>query len=152
MGSIICYKHEECNFEYNYFEGVGFRLFAMQCRARSHMQNGEWGEHWKSMIEQYPQGTATIRKALCYCERCKMYFTRPRIKFYIPQEGYHYESDDNKDFVPINIINEHYQLLEAEVLTCPHCDSHLTVMENVSAIPCPVCGKLMKGKDVGNWD
>ena len=52
MGSIICYKHEECNFEYNYFEGVGFRLFAMQCRARSHMQNGEWGEHWKSMIEQ----------------------------------------------------------------------------------------------------
>ena len=150
MGSIIRYTHKKCGFRFDFLEGVGFGTFAMQCRSRKHMRDGEWGEYWKELIEKYPEGTATLNKAICYCEKCNKYFQEPRIKFYIPKEGYHYESDD--DSVPSYIVYEHYQLLEKETITCPDCDTVTTIIENTSQIPCPVCGEMRKGRDVGNWD
>lgn len=153
MGSIIRFTHKECGFEFNFYEGVGFRSFAMQCESRKYMRSGEWGDHWKQLIEQYPEGTATLNKAICYCARCKKYFQEPRIEFYIPKEGYHYAPKEGRDdSVPPYIVYEHYQLLEQATITCPDCETVATVMENSAQIPCPVCGKMRRGRDVGNWD
>ena len=153
MGYIINYVHKECNFDFEFFEGVGFGTFAMECESRKYMREGEWGEHWKNLIEQHPDGTATLNQALCYCEKCKKYFNEPRIEFYIPKEGYHYiPNEGEEDGVPSYIVKEHYQLLEKEVIKCPECDTIAKIMQKTSQIPCPVCGKKIKGEKIGCWD
>jgi len=153
MGKILRFTHKKCGFELDFLEGVGFALFKMQCEARAHMRNGDWGEPWQELIKKHPDGTATINKALCYCEKCKKYFAEPRVVFYIPKEGHHYEFGENhRDTVPTYIIDEHYQVLEKEVITCPNCDSIAVVMESVGKIPCPICGEMRRGRDVGLWD
>lgn len=68
MGKVIRYTHKKCGFELDFLEGVGFSLFKMQCEAREHMRNGDWGEQWKELMEKHPDGAATLNKALCYCE------------------------------------------------------------------------------------
>lgn len=153
MGSIIRYTHRDCRFKLEFHEGVGFYLFKLQCEARENMRSGKWGEHWKDLMEQYPEGTATLQNALCYCQKCKKYFTEPRVKFYVPKDGFKYEYDErHSDMVPSYIISEHYQLLEKEQITCPDCEADAVVIENFRSIHCPVCGKDLKGRDVGNWD
>ena len=122
MGNIIRFTHRECGFKFDFFEGVGFSLFRLQCNAREKIRSGE-------------------------------YFTEPRIKFYVPDDGYLYEfSEKNEDMVPTHVIYEHYHLLEKEDMVCPDCYSSATVMENLNQVPCPVCRKMCKGRDVGNWD
>ena len=117
------------------------------------MRSGKWGEHWKELIAQYPEGTATLQKALCYCPKCKKYFTEPRIKFYIPKDGFIYEYDEqHPDFVPSFIIFDNYQLMEKEKISCPDCRTDAEVIENHRSIHCPVCGKELKGREVGHWD
>ncbi len=153
MGSIIRFTHRECGFKYDFFAGVGFGLFRLQCEAREKMRSGEWGEQWKDLIQKYPEGTATIGKALCFCPKCSKYFTEPRIKFYVPNEGFHYEFDErHEDMIPSYVICEHYHVLEKEDMFCPDCGTKATVMENLNQVPCPVCGKMRKGRDIGDWD
>lgn len=153
MGAIIKYTHKKCGFNLKFLAGVGFTLFRMQCEARGHMRNGDWGERWQRLMEQYPEGTATLNTALCFCERCKKYFTEPRVAFYVPKDGYQYEFDEHhKDYVPTYIIDKHYKVLEKEVITCPDCEKEANIIENVSSIPCPVCGEIRRGRNVGNWD
>ena len=153
MGSIIEYDHQGCKFKYVFYEGVGFSLFRLQGQARSKMRSGEWGEAWKSLMEKYPEGTATLNNALCYCPRCRKYFSEPRVEFYIPNEGYHYQFDEqDKDRIPEYIINSHYHVLQKETITCPDCDAEVTVMEDLEKVPCPVCGEMIRGRDAGNWD
>ena len=73
--------------------------------------------------------------------------------FYVPKDGYHYEFNEcHKDYVPRYIIDEHYKVLEKEVITCPDCENEANVIEGVSSIPCPVCGEMQRGRNVGNWD
>jgi len=98
-------------------------------------------------------GKLTLNKALCFCEKCKKYFTEPRIEFYIPKEGYHLENDEKQsDSVPRYIIKEHYKIIEKEDITCPDCKTTSTVIEKIQKIKCPVCGKELRGKIWGNWD
>lgn len=104
-------------------------------------------------MKQYPEGAATINKSLCYCENCKKYFSEPRIEFCIPKDGYHFEFYERyPDWIPEHIICKHYQVLEKEAITCPDCDNVATVMERTSKIPCPVCGEMRPGRNIGNWD
>jgi hypothetical protein len=153
MGSIIRFTHKECGFEFSFYKGVGFRLFAMQCESRKYMRTGEWGEHWKELIERYPEGTATLGKAICYCAKCKKYFQEPRIKFYIPKEGYrHVPKEECDDRVLPYEVYSSYQLLEEETITCSKCKKVAQVMEKHTQIPCPVCGKMRRGRNVGDWD
>ena len=151
MGSIIRYTHRECKFKLEFYEGVGFHLFRLQCYARENMRSGQWGNHWKKMMEQYPDGTATLNNALCFCPKCKKYFKNPRVEFYIPKEGFQYEYDE-RDMVPNYVIAKHYQLIEKEDIICQDCATRVEVVENLRKINCPVCGKELKGRDVGNWD
>lgn len=152
MGAIILFAHEECNFSFEFYEGVGFSLFKAQCMARENMRSGIWGDHWKQMIEKYPEGTATIKNAICYCKNCGKYYTEPQVVFYIPKEGYHYKYDErHSDMVPQNIIRENYEILEEETMICPDCEgiSYVIASNNFT---CPKCGKLINGHDIGNWD
>ena len=151
MGKIIRYTHKKCGFEFDFREGVGFHLFSINCEAREHMKNGDWGEYWKKLIEQYPNGTAKLRNALCYCERCREYYIGPCVNFYVPKEGYNYPYED-EDSVPTYMLDEYFCLLEKEVMVCEKCNEEAIVMEDMAPIACPVCGKMRKGRDVGNWD
>ena len=151
MGSVIEFKHEKCGFEFVFLEGAGFSLFRKQCEARRHMRDGDWGEHWKSLIERYPEGTALLNTALCYCEKCSKYWAEPCVQFCIPKDGYHYNSsDDNLDMVPERIIYEHYRLLETEQISCPDCENIAKLVEEPYEIYCPVCGEKICGLEVGN--
>lgn len=153
MGSIIRFTHKECGFEYDFYEGVGFSLFRLQCNAREKMRSGEWGKQWQDLMEKHPEGTATINKALCFCPNCKKYYTEPRIKFYVPNEGFHYDfHEPNEDMVPTYVIYSDYHLIEKETMFCPDCNAESVVMDNLNKVPCPVCGKIRRGRDIGNWD
>ena len=153
MGSIIQFNHKACGFKFDYFEGVGFSLFAKQCHSRQYMRNGKWGEKWKKLIEEYPNGTATLNRMLCYCEQCKKYYHEPRIEFYIPKDGYYYEfGEEDDDFIDETTLYKRFQLLESEIMLCPDCKKEALVMEDIRRIKCPVCEGMIKGRDVGIWD
>lgn len=87
MGYIYEYIHPECGFFYQYFEGIGILGFSEVCKCRESMRSGKWGEPWKELIEEYPDGTASLDNSLIYCEACKKYFSRSRKVFHIPKTG-----------------------------------------------------------------
>lgn len=151
MGTVYRYTHGKCGFQYQYFEGVGFKLFAQSCDSRKHMRNGDWGEKWKALLEQHPDGTAVIDKRLCYCQQCKEYHTEPQKAFYVkkPDSDFEYGEDER---VPLYKLDEHFELLEKEQVMCPKCDEELKVLDYVKRIECPVCGELVVWKKVGLWD
>lgn len=151
MGLVVRYRHKGCGFSYDFKEGVGFRLAAREFKARTHMRNGDWGDRWKTLIEQYPAGTATYRKTLFYCEECKEYITEPQIVFYIPKEGSNYEYDET-DYVPDDKLEELFQVLEKEVILCPKCKKEAQKIDNLKKVPCLKCGQISEWKVVGHWD
>lgn len=153
MGDIIRFTHRDCKFRFDFHAGVGFRLFREQCNARENMRSGEWGDHWQELMEKYPDGTATLNNAICYCKNCGKYYTEPRVRFYVPKEGYQHEySERDLDSVSSYIINRFYDLLEEEALICPDCEGQTEVIDDYNHFPCPKCGKSLKGRLIGNWD
>ena len=151
MGKVIRYRHKGCGFSYDFKEGVGFRLAAKEYKARTHMRNGDWGEKWKLLIEQYPDGTATYAKTLFYCEECNEYCTVPQIIFYIPKADSSYQYDES-DYVPDEILLDCFQVLEKENISCPKCNREIKEMENLKKVPCLKCGQISEWKVVGHWD
>lgn len=120
--------------------------------ARENMRSGAWGDHWKQMIEKYPEGTATLEHEMCYCKNCGKYYTESQVVFYIPKEGYHYEYDEHhSDMVPQHIICENYEILEKETMICPDCGGVSKVVD-ANNFTCPKCGKPIRGQNIGNWD
>ncbi len=153
MGTIVKLRCPDGKFQYDFYEGVGFSLFRQQREARANMREGEWGDHWKKMIEQHPDGTATCRKVLCYCGKCKKYYSEPRIVFYLPKEGFKYESKDDNDEVSEYVIIENYEPIDKETMKCPDCGDTLDVIEDIKKASCPYCGKpLIMCKNFGHWD
>lgn len=146
MGAVYWLSCKQCKFKFEFHKGVGFFLFSKQCNARSNMREGKWGEHWKKLIEKYPDGTATLCNALCYCKHCKKFYTEPRVEFYVSQDGYKYEDKDKKDMIPTVVIFEHYSVLEKENMICPDCKESAEVIENFSKAVCPQCGNTLRCK------
>ena len=108
---------------------------------------------WQDLIKKFPDGTATINETLCLCPKCKKYFSQPRKVFYVPNEGYHYDfQEPYDDMVSSCILYYHYHPIIKENIFCLDCNTEATVMEKYSYVPCPICGKILRGRDVGNWD
>ncbi|MBQ8317898.1 MAG: hypothetical protein IJX85_06140 [Lachnospiraceae bacterium] len=151
MGRIIRYRHKGCSFSYDFKEGAGFKDFSRTCDSRKQMRARQWGERWKALIEQYPDGTGVVERALCYCQECKEYCTESRKSFYIPKEGSKFEYDES-DMVPPHLIGDYFEVLEEETILCPKCNKETKPMENLRKVPCGKCGQMSEWKVVGYWD
>ena len=75
-------------------DGHGFYWFGRECRAKTDMRNGEYGEYWKTRLTEYPNAVIKIENPLCFCRRYGKYYEIHRIALYIPKADYVYEVDD----------------------------------------------------------
>lgn len=82
MGSVISFTCRDCIFRYELHEGTGMWLFSRECQSRKLMRNGEWGEEWQKLLEENPEGTATLGRVMCHCKNCKKIYSEPRIVFW----------------------------------------------------------------------
>ena len=152
MGQIIEFSHKSCKFGFSFLSGTGFLNFKNQLNSRQEIRSGKWGKEWKDLIDQYPEGTGTISNALCFCAKCRTYFTESCREFQVPDGGYHYSFDGDEDMVPPHIVEAHYHVIKQETKLCPECKTEAAILGNPKKVTCPVCEKECWGKEVGFWD
>lgn len=145
MGSIFRFEHKACGFEYKHFDGVGFMGMELEHEAYEKIKKGEMGADWQKLLADNPSGKVTVHNELFYCEKCKEYHSIPQIKFYVLNKDA--SEEDEMFFDP-----EKYTLVDKETVYCPKCKEKTVEMDNVYSVPCPVCGKVIKGKMEGLWD
>ena len=151
MGNLIQFKHSRCHFLYNFRFGKSVFHFRFERTVRKDMRSGKLGDHWKEMMDQYPDGTATVTNALCYCPVCKQFQTEAQISFYKPKEGYQPEfSSEDPDV--ICFAPNHFELVEKEEMYCQKCGGKVEVFEDYMKVPCPKCGEYLDVKAGGWWD
>ena len=137
MGSMFRFKHKACGFEYKHFDGAGFMSMELEREAADKIANGEMGQDWQQILAENPKAKVSVLNTLCYCPKCKEYHSLPQIKIQVLEEV----NDE-----------EEYKVLKKETLYCPKCKAEAEEQENLFSVPCPVCGKKIKGEFAGLWD
>ena len=79
------YFCNKCGKAYPFWNGIGFAFPRVYAETIEKIKSGEYGETWRNLFEEHPNGAVNITNRVYYCSKCGDWHQDQCLDFYIPK-------------------------------------------------------------------